>query len=393
MENSEELKITFYKYLRNELNEEEARHFLKYLQSGDDREAFLTLIEESLDSPVSDQLLGKPEVAAILDKSFLKVTAAIDAGHGQKSTQVWPRIAIGIAAAIALIVLGVYFFSYTKNTGNDDYSATAQDVAPGKVGATLTLANGKKIRLSDAENGQIAKEAGIGVFKTADGHLIYKIEDGAGDPNKMNTLTTEKGETYRLILSDKSMVWMNAASSLTYSTGLNEHGLRKVKLDGEAYFQIAEDKEHPFIVETRQQEVEVLGTHFNINAYANEEEVTTTLLQGSVKISGRSGSKILTPGSQSSVNQHSISVEEVDTERAIAWKNNKFLFENDNIQYIMRMIERWYNVEVVYVGEMPTEKFGGGVSRFDNVSQVLRILESTGGVHFKIHGRKILVSK
>jgi ferric-dicitrate binding protein FerR (iron transport regulator) len=401
LEHFEKLKISFYKYLNNELGEGEARLFLEHLRSGRDHDAFLLLIEESLDSPVADQLLDSPELFALLNQSFAKVNDIIDAKPKKRSVRLWTP---GIAAAIALIVLGVYFFKGESEGAKQlQDNVVVNDVAPGTVGATLTLADGRKIKLSDMSTGEIAKEAGVRVTKTANGQLLYEIASLSSratamdlDPSKVgatNVLSTAKGETYQVKLPDGTAVWLNAASTLTYTTSLREGDRRVVRLLGEAYFQVAEDKSRPFIVETSQQQIEVLGTHFNVNAYLDEEDVTTTLLEGRVKVSNQSGSKILKPGDQSSVTEHSILITQVDTERAIAWKNNKFLFENDNIQYIMRMIERWYAVDVVYTGAMPTEKFGGGVSRFDNVSQVLRILESTGGAHFKIEGRKILVSK
>lgn len=394
MANLAAIKNSFYKYLDKELTDAEARQFLEHLQSGRDSEIFMYLIEESLDSPVSDRLLNQPELLALLNQSFSRVNDTIEPKPGKKQFKLAPRILASTAAAIALMIVGAYFFSYKKDgKAAQENNVALQHIQPGRTGATLTLANGKKIRLSDAANGEIAREAGISVTKRADGQLIYQIREGNGDPNKLNTLTTAKGETYVVTLPDKSMVWMNAASSLTYSAGLNERGQRRVKLEGEAYFQVAKDKAHPFIVETRRQQIEVLGTHFNVNAYEDEENVTTTLLEGAVKVAHQSGFKILKPGNQSAVSENAILISEVETERSVAWKNNKFLFENDDIQYIMRMIDRWYNVDVVYTGEIPTEKFGGGISRFDNVSQVLRILESTGGARFKIEGRKIFVSK
>lgn len=392
MEDLETLEKNFYKYLNNELDEAEARAFLEHMQSGRDQDAFLKFIDESLDSPFEDQLLNRPELLVLLNQSFARVTDAIEIKQEKRKATLWPKITTGVAAAVALIAVGVYFFINSKNSTSKDQFAVTHQVRPGKFGATLTLANGKEISLSEATNGEIAKEAGITVTKTATGELVYELREGNGDANKINKLSTAKGETYILILPDKSKVWINAASTLTYSTSINV-AERRVKLEGEAYFQVAEDKKRPFIVETRGQSVQVLGTHFNVNAYANEESVKTTLLQGSVKVFNKLDTKILKPGDQSSVRENSISIAEVDTERAVAWKNNKFLFENDDIRYIMRMIERWYNVDVVYTGEMPTEKFGGGVSRFDNVSQVLKILESTGGVHFKMEGRRIFVSK
>jgi transmembrane sensor len=335
-------------------------------------------------------LLNRPELLTLLNQSFSRVIDAIDAKPNKIQTKLWWRIS-SAAAVLTLMFIGIYYFNYRKELSLSQPIAASKDIGPGKVGATLTLSNGKKIKLTGALNGEIAKEAGITVTKTADGQLIYELKEGSGDPNKINTLTTAKGETYILTLPDQSKVWMNAASTITYATSFTNG--RKIKLTGEAYFEVTEDKTHPFLVETKNQTVEVLGTHFNINAYADEGDVATTLLTGKVKVATKLQAKILTPGNQSIVNETSFQIKTVDTERAIAWKNNKFLFENDDIKYIMRMIERWYDVEVVYTGQMPTEKFGGGVSRFGNVSQVLKILQSTGGVNFKIEGRKIIVSK
>ncbi len=331
-----------------------------------------------------------------------------------KTKTLWPRITIA-AAAVAAIVFGVYFFNGFRQpfgsaaTG----SFTAGTIAPGTVGATLTLASGKKIRLGNAANGEIAREAGIRVTKTADGQLVYEVtSETRNDGDRLiNTLTTARGETYQVRLPDGSMVWMNAASSLTYTARLNEDGRRVVKLSGEGYFEIAKDKLHPFIVESNGQQVQVLGTHFNINAYADEPVVKTTLLEGSVKIKqliknqsvtgkqhasevAQPGNEVvLKPGQQSVLTADHIKIKDVDAESAVAWKNKQFLFESENIQAIMRMVERWYQVEVVYTGEITKDTFSGGVSRFDQLSEVLKSLESTGKVHFNMEGRKLYVSK
>jgi len=310
-----------------------------------------------------------------------------------RTTRLWPPIA---AAASIIIAIGVGFFFYTNQSKKDIVrTATyANDVAPGKIGATLTLGSGRKIKLSAAANGEIAKEAGISVAKTADGQLVYQINPSSKNETKRtyNTLTTANGETYILTLPDKSKVWMNAASSLTYATALNERGQRRVKLSGEAYFEIAKDKAHPFVVESKGQEVEVLGTHFNVNAYDNEPVIRTTLIEGSVRISDHQSQKILKPGFEAVNTGSGIQLNNVDTELAVAWKNNKFVFDETDIRYIMRMIGRWYNVEVIYTGTIPEEKFWGSVSRYENVSEVLKSLEQTGKIKFRIAGRRIYVS-
>lgn len=308
-----------------------------------------------------------------------------------KTVRIWPRITM--AAAIALVIFSVGLFYYTGKNKGFSHGAYRNDVPPGKTGATLTLANGKKISLTDAGKGELANEAGISISKTAEGQVVYEVRVSKSDSNHINTLTTAKGETYILTLPDKSTVWMNAASSLTYSAALLERGVRRVKLEGEAYFQIAKDKAHPFIVESGDQQVQVLGTHFNVRAYRSEKIFRTTLLEGSVKVSEDGKTKVLSPGFEAINKSGEIIVEKADTEWAVAWKNNKFIFDSQRIEDIMPMIERWYNVEVIYTGEIPSDAFWGSVSRYDNISKVLGALESTGNVHFKIEGRKIYVSR
>lgn len=307
----------------------------------------------------------------------------------QKIVSIWSRIS-GIAAAVMLIAFGIYFFSLKNNKGDATY---ANDIAPGKIGATLTLTNGKKILLTNAANGEIAKEAGIMITKSANGELVYEIIGAANDPDKTNTLTTANGETYQLRLPDGSLVFLNAASSLTYSTSLTVLGKRTVTLRGEAYFQVAKDKAHPFIVKTKKQEIEVLGTHFNVDSYGDDLVEKTTLLEGSVRISSAGGKAILKPGEQGRLEGGAIRVAEVDTDLAIAWKNGLFVFDDEPLQNVMRRVSRWYDVQVSYEGVDKNERYGGSVSRYDNVSKVLKKLELTGGIHFKIEGRNITVMK
>ena len=327
-----------------------------------------------------------------VNESFRKeIWDRLPASAKSGTTKLWPRIAVA-ASIVMAIALAVLF--YSKLQGSQQF-AYKNDVSPGKLGATLTLANGQKIRLDDATSGQLAREAGVSISKSATGQLVYEIKE-AGDKSidaKMNIISTARGETYQVYLSDGSKVWLNAASSLSFSTTLNEQGKRRVKLEGEGYFEVAKDKMHPFVVESEGQEVEVLGTHFNISAYKGEALMKTTLIEGSVKVLAQGQQKILVPGSEAVRSGNDILVRNVDAALAIAWKNDKFVFENERIQTVMKMVERWYNVQVVYEGEMPEDVFGGSVSRFDNVSQVLKILESTGRIHFKVEGRKIYVSK
>ncbi|TCC91054.1 FecR family protein [Pedobacter hiemivivus] len=322
---------------------------------------------------------------------------------GTKRSVLWPRIA---AAAAIFLVVGVGVLLYRNQTSKVvQTSAYTNDVAPGSSGATLTLASGKRIVLSDAMNGELAKEAGLSITKTADGQLVYEVKDQAkADENKINTLSTANGETYHVRLPDGSLVALNAASSLTYATSLNEGVDRRVKLVGEAYFEVFKDKKRPFIVESKGQEVEVLGTHFNINAYTNEPNIKTTLLEGSVRVTALTkhqntqattrNSQHLTPGQQSIISNGSntIKVENADTEEAIAWKNGYFNLNNENIAGIMRKLSRWYDLEVEYRGKLPDVVLGGEIPRNTKLSQALKILEVSNNVHFIVEGKKIIVT-
>ncbi|MBB5440078.1 hypothetical protein HDC92_003776 [Pedobacter sp. AK017] len=325
----------------------------------------------------------------VIDRAGLRV-------EKPKPYKLWPGIAVAVAVATVIFGAGLFYFNKDVKQVTPDQVALVNDVAPGVSGATLTLGSGKKIRLSDASSGELAQEAGVHVSKSADGKLVYEVTPGTGVSENLgaiNTLSTDKGETYQLKLPDGTMVWLNAASSLKYAANLLAYGKRKVTLQGEAYFQVAKDKAHPFIVESGGQQVEVLGTEFNVNAYRDERVFRTTLLEGSVKLSENGESKILVPGMQATNANGRIRMSMVDTELAVAWKNNKFIFDRLPIEEIMRMIARWYNVEVIYQGEVPSGTFWGSVSRYDNISKALMPLEAAGGVHFKIEGRKIYVLK
>ncbi len=330
----------------------------------------------------------------ILDKAF-----PFEKEHSRSKTAVyklWPQL-VAAVASVALIVTGLYFFNTKKQTTGNGGRLIAQDVAPGKIGATLKLANGKAISLSDAVNGEIAKEEGFTVTKTAEGYVIYNMkatEIPNGKEGSSNSLTTAKGETYVLILPDQSKVWLNAASSLTYSPSLLKNGLRTVRLNGEAYFEIFEDKKHPFIVETSKQQIEVLGTHFNVNAYTDEPVTTTTLLKGSVRLVAGNNVRILKPGQQGQTSRTEINLSEADLEGVTDWKDGDFSLDNLELRTVMRKIARWYNVDVVYSDDVSDDiRSVGIISRDKQLSSILGIIEASGQVKFKIEGRKVYVSQ
>ncbi|MDQ0637382.1 transmembrane sensor [Pedobacter sp. W3I1] len=299
--------------------------------------------------------------------------------------------------AAAAVVFIVFSFTAYLSLHKKKEHVFATDVAPGKNKAILTLADGKKISLSDAMNGDVAKEAGFSITKTADGQLVYNV---AGSENvkdtRLNTISTPNGGEWQVKLPDGSMVWLNAASSIQYSLNMGTAKQRLVKLDGEAYFEVAKNAAHPFIVETDKQSVEVLGTHFNINSYKDERVTKTTLLEGSVRVSHKNTneSEVLKPGEQSLVSVSGMDVKEVNVDESIAWKNGYFMFDNERQESILRKVARWYNVEVEYADvDAKNVMYYGTVSRFEKISKVLTKLEQTGQVRFDIKANKIIVYK
>ncbi|WP_316791603.1 FecR family protein [Pedobacter frigoris] len=330
-------------------------------------------------------------------KSEVWASIKIDDRNKIRHFDVWFKY-ISVAAAVALVVFGVYFFSYNPTDALKDVAESGVDIAPGSYGATLTLANGKKIRLSDVSAGELAKESGVSITKTADGKLVYSIEETIANPNTVNTFSTDKGETYQVHLPDGSIVHLNAASSLTYKTSLMEEGKRVVKLSGEGYFEIAKQTTAkgrvPFIVESRGQKVEVLGTHFNINAYPESNQIKTTLLEGSIKLIKGKSSRILVSGEEANIDTvtDKITVERSpEPEMSIAWKNGRFSFDMTTIKEAMQQISRWYDVEVNYKGDFSDVLLTGDIARTENASEILKLLKGTHQVDFIISGRTITV--
>eukprot|EP01133_Synstelium_polycarpum_P016610 gene16610-19729_t len=314
----------------------------------------------------------------------------------------WASVA---AAAVVLMALSAgLFFYFNQKEGISDLSPKALakvDVGPGGNKAYLTLANGKRIMLTGAENGQLAKEAGVRISKSADGQLVYSVEDaGAQHAGALNTIETPKGGQYEIRLPDGTVVWLNAGSKLIYPVSFAALKSRQVELTGEAYFEVARDIKRSFKVKSSGQEVEVLGTHFNINAYKNEPAVKTTLLEGAVQVA-RINEKdqqlaektLLKTGEQATFTSTGIKVRAADVEEVMAWKNGNFIFNDEDLPSILRKVERWYDMEVIYEDRPGQVSYIGKVSRSKNVSSVLRALEQAGDVHFKIEGRRITVMK
>ncbi|WP_412466262.1 FecR family protein [Pedobacter sp. KLB.chiD] len=299
--------------------------------------------------------------------------------------------------AAAAVVFAVFSLTAYHALQKKKEHVFATDIAPGKNKAVLTLSDGRKISLSDAMKGDVAKEAGFSITKTDDGQLVYHIAESENvNDDRLNTISTPNGGEWQIKLPDGSTVWLNAASSIQYALNIGTAKQRVVKVDGEAYFEVAKDPVHPFIVETDKQVVEVLGTHFNINSYKDEKVTRTTLLEGSVRVSHKNNneSEVLKPGEQSLVTNSGIDVKEVDVDEAIAWKKGYFMFNNEKQESILRKVARWYNVEIEYADpEVKDVMYYGTVSRFEKISKVLRKFEQTGQVRFDIKDNKVIVYK
>ncbi|MNK02934.1 fec operon regulator FecR [compost metagenome] len=329
--------------------------------------------------------------------------------HVVKRINLWPRVAI---AATILCFLSISFYFYTKLKNNNDITQIAadKDIAAGKNKAILTLANGAKISITDALNGDLVKESGVVISKTSDGQLVYKVTDkttsSTGSLKGYNTIETPRGGQYQVVLPDGTNVWLNALSSITFPEKFTNISERSVELKGEAYFEVVKDKKRPFIVKTDRQEIEVLGTHFNINSYTDEQKSVTTLLEGSVKVApvrmekGKADvvlhnlSTIISPGQQASSTRQDIKVNLADLDQVMDWKNGDFIFKKESLAGIMRKVSRWYDVRVECdKGIDQNQTFSGSVSRSKNISEVLKIMQSAGQLRFDIVGKKVLITK
>lgn len=381
--NKEEIKYLADRFLKGEATAEEKKrlHSWSALNNEYDDEVVFTSKPEDANE-VKARLYDQIERQIHLDVASV----------GLKRIKLWYRIAV-VAAALILIS-GLTFYLARRNGSMGSDLADAKHISIGKNAAILTLADGRKIDLLKAENGRLTEESGVAIRKTAYGKLVYEVKEVSTRVNNekyLNTISTPKGGQYQVILPDETIVWLNAASSIRFPAGFTNLKQRKVQLSGEAYFEVAKDKQHPFIVETGQQEVEVLGTHFNLNAYGDEQNVKTTLLEGSVRVLSGKDLVVLKPGQQSLLHNHTLDVANADTEEAVAWKNGYFKFNSEPLPSIMRKLSRWYDVEVVYEGKPGNDRFGGTISRYKNLADVLEMLESTKLVKFKVEGRKIIV--
>jgi transmembrane sensor len=299
------------------------------------------------------------------------------------------------AAILILLTAGIYYYQIPSEPVlvKTEIPRFKNDILPGNNKAILTLDDGSKIDLDDAKTGILASESNIDIKKTGAGELEYIEGTQIAKTVKYNILSTPMGGEYKLVLPDGSKVWLNSGSTLRFPTAFIGSE-RIVELKGEAYFEIAKNTKMPFLVRTNNaMDIKVLGTQFNVMAYDDEKNINTTLIEGSVEVLKGSGKTMLKPGQEAILNRGSgnIKVAPADLEQAIAWKNGYFIFYNENIESIMRKVSRWYNVDIVYQGNLSNKDFVGTISRNKNVSELLKMLELTGAIHFSIDGRRITV--
>ena len=384
--NEQRARYLFDRYLHKTYNEEEKQAFLQLL----DEPGSAALLEA-----LNAEIASLPATGTVLDaESTEAIRTALLAVTKQPGPQViaprrFMRGPLRYAAAIVLLlgVAGVTTWYIRHDAPQPGMLSQAErfknEVVPGHSGGVLTLSNGRQIVLDSTGNGVLAKDGNVQLVKK-DGQVSY---EGATGQALYNHITTGNGQQWQLALNDGTKVWLNAASSISYPVAFAGAG-REVEITGEAYFEVAKDAAHPFHVKVGGQLVEVLGTHFNINAYSDEGVIKTTLLEGKVKMQ----STVIEPGQQIQVSEEGKIkvVKEADTEQAVAWKNGLFQFDNADIQFVMRQIGRWYNVDIRYPAGIPQRSFGGAMQRSLPLTKVLTLLEDNN-VKFTIEGNRINV--
>ena len=305
----------------------------------------------------------------------------------------WRAAAAVLLISFSLIIYRSLFKNELKEKNTPATIQPATDILPGGNKAVLTLGNGSTIILDSTSGGTLGNDGGINIIKTGDGQVEYRLNDNTQTTHAAiyNTISTPRGGQYQIVLADGTNVWLNASSSLRYPVEFND-SIREVEMTGEVYFEVAHNPSKPFRVKVNDNYINVLGTHFNVMAYDNEPSINTTLLEGAVKVENKKSSIRIFPGQQARADASgSVRViKDADVDEAIAWKSGFFQFKSADIKSIMHQVERWYDADIHYQGEVKLH-FTGQVSRSVKVSELLRKLELTNEVHFKIEGRRITV--
>ena len=377
---------------KSEWTSEEKQWLLNYLEKSGGSELI-----ELMQKHFSDELENSNGISDEASRKLFKaIHDKIKLESKPERRRVIPLRKIAIAASIIGVLVLSAVFLFNKNAENQSGKAEVNnrrfknDVSPGGDKATLTLADGSTIVLDEAQNGTLVQQGNSKVIKLG-GKLSYDQINKNPKEIVYNTIATPNGGQYQLELPDGSQVWLNATSSIHFPTAFVGKE-RKIEITGEAYFEIAKDRNMPFIVTVNNAEVQVLGTHFNINAYNDEDNLKTTLLEGSVRFVNGDNINFLKPGQQSQLTKNGTVkvVSDVNVEEVIAWKNGLFAFENASIETVMRQLSRWYNVDIEYKGKTD-DLFIAEMRRNIKLSDALKALELTGKLKFEIDGRKIVV--
>ena len=386
-------------YFSNNITDIQKEELANYVLQLNDEEIHILLEkgwvnyvpDTNMPDELSDKILASflsPEIAQQLNTTQAPV---LKIDHKKK----WWQIAAA-ACVLAFISMVIFWLGPTENKAIAKkivpQKQVINDIQPGGQKALLTLADGTQIVLDSASSGLIAQQGNAQITKLPNGEIAYKSNGKAEASLIYNTMSTPAGGIYQLILPDGSKVWLNSSSSIRYPTAFIDKE-RRVEISGEVYFEVAKNAAKPFIVKVNNlTEIKVLGTHFNVNAYSDEAEVKTTLLEGAVNISQGNKSSTLSPGQQAQINQSGIikRVDNVDLDEAVAWKNGNFLFNSAALPAVLRQAARWYNLEVVYEGKVPTDKFSGQIPRSVSLSSLLKWMQWSD-VHFKLEDKKLTI--
>jgi len=392
----------FEKFVKQQSTERDYQQFNEWLHAASKSE-----IEDVLDKYAwyfqnqADEM--HPESDRLTTDIIQRISASDGFGNAdeaktkKKTNKIFFSPALGKVAVLAVTLSFIALLYHYKSDAprqsvNITVHGAKRKIVPGGNKAVLILADGSSIMLDSAKNGVLCSQNNVHIYKMKNGQVLYDpgtSKSASNDKPTFNTLITPRGGQYQLILPDGTKVWLNSESELRYPSAFRGKQ-RSVQLSGEAYFEVAKDRKHPFTVSINDMQVEVLGTHFNVMGYKDESSTKTTLLEGSVRIIKAGSQKLIVPGEQATVAEH-IDIATVNTEEAIEWKKGNFSFSHEKLGSIMRKIARWYDIEVDYQGKTSSATFVGTIPRSKNIGEVLKYLELTGLVHFKVNERRITV--
>ncbi|SMC69661.1 FecR family protein [Pedobacter nyackensis] len=370
------------KFLKKELSVQEEKEFQQWLNASPEN----TALVESFRNTTHVQKEINYLSAVDINQGWADVSKQI--AVKPTKTLAWSKILRYSAAAILIVSVGfgVYTFNAKIKSGNNE-TAAVHDIMPGSKKAVLQLADGSVIDLSDANLSLVGKN-GKPTMWAKKGVLAFNPEENRNNRKGYNLLKTPRAGEYKMILPDGTKVWLNAVSSLRFPTSFNKSE-RRVELTGEAYFEVAHNKDMPFKVAFNKTEVEVLGTHFNISTFSGKSK--TTLIEGSVKVTEGGKPQLLKPGEEAVVNNGAVNIHKTDTYKSIAWKEGAFYFKEDLMTDIMNQLFRWYDVEIIYKGNPDTKRYSGNIRRQATLNQALEMLNAVSGTKFSLEGRTVTV--